>query len=102
MSTDTQKLRVLRARTDHDLLVLIQRELERGFALVDVATTRNSPLFAQAQKAFATATALLSRISGANDGERLRIEKQVKELGARLEQAPVCASMRSYPASFAS
>ena len=38
----------------------------------------------------------------ANDGERLRIEKQVKELGARLEQAPVSASMRSYPASFAS
>ena len=36
MSSNTQKLRVLRARTDHDLLVLIDRELDRGFALVDV------------------------------------------------------------------
>ena len=55
MSTNTKKLRVLRSRTDHDLLVLVQREIDRGLALVDVATTRNSPLFAQAEKAFATA-----------------------------------------------
>jgi hypothetical protein len=34
------------------LLVLVSRELDRGFALLDVATTRTSPLFAQAERAY--------------------------------------------------
>jgi len=36
MSERTQKLVALRSRTDHDLVVLVQRELDRAFALVDV------------------------------------------------------------------
>jgi len=51
MLSNTQKLRILRARTDHDLLVVVSRELDRGLALVDSATSRNSPVFAQAVKA---------------------------------------------------
>ncbi len=47
MSSNTQKLRFLRARTDMDLTVLVQRELDRGLALVEVAATRNSPVFAR-------------------------------------------------------
>ena len=47
MSSNTQKLRVLRARTDHDLLILICRELDRGLLLVNVAATKSSPLFAE-------------------------------------------------------
>ena len=102
MSSNTQKLRVLRARTDFDLVVLVQRELDRGLALVDVAASRNSPLFAQAENAAATATRLLPRIAGLSDGDRLRMEGRVKELRFRLEQVPVYANVRAYPASFAS
>ena len=102
MSSNTQKLRVLRARTDHDLLVVVSRELDRGLALVDAATTRNSPVFAQAVKAHYTATALLPRISGVSDDDRLRIEAKAAELGSRLEQVPVYATVRPFPAAVAS
>ena len=80
------------------MLVLVQRELDRGFALVDVATSRNSPLFAQAEKAITTATAML-RIS---QGDRVQIEARLKELRSRLDQMPAYANLRPYPASFAS
>lgn len=102
MSTNTQELRVLRARTDFDLVVLVQREIDRGLALVNTTTTRNSPLFAQALKALGTAAALLPRISGLNQDDRLRIEGKVKELRSRLDQVPVYANVRSFPASVAS
>ena len=59
MSSNTQKLRVLRARTDHDLLILICRELDRGLLLVNVAATKSSPLFAEAQRAWEAAAALI-------------------------------------------
>ena len=85
MSDRTRKLISIRHRTDHDLLVLVSRELDRGFALVDVATTRTSPLFAQAEKAFATATALLPRISDLSEGDRLHLESRLKELRVRLD-----------------
>lgn len=97
MSTNTQKLRVLRSRTDSDLLALVSRELERGLALVDVATGRNSPLFAHAQKALRTATALVPRIAGLSVDDRLWIEAKVTELRAGLERVPMYG-VRSYPA----
>ena len=102
MSERTQKLVSTRRRTDHDLLVLVQRELDRGFALVDVATSRNSPLFAQAEKTIATATAMFPRISGLDQGERVQIEARLKELRFRLDQIPAYANVRPYAASFAS
>jgi hypothetical protein len=102
MPTDTQKLRVLRARTDHDVIILVHRELDRGLALVDVATTRNSPLFTQAVKTHDTATALLPKITGLSQDDRQRIEKKLNQLRSRLEQVPVYANVRFYPAAFAS
>ncbi len=102
MSERTRKLVALRARTDRDLVVLVERELDRAFALVDVAASRNSPLFAEAQKAYRKATALLSSITGWSDSERLRIEGRVRELRSRLEQVPAYANARAFPASFAS
>ena len=100
MGDRTRKLVALRARTDHDLLVLVQREVNAGFALLEAATTRNSLLFAKAQKALATATALLPRISGVSQDDRLRIEGKVKELRFRLDLVP--AYGRSFLASVAS
>lgn len=58
MSDRTRKLVSIRHRTDHDLLVLVKRELDRGFALADVATTRTSRLLTQAARADETARAL--------------------------------------------
>jgi hypothetical protein len=101
MSSNTQKLRVIRSRTDHDLLTLIQRELDRGLALVNVAVTRNSPLFAQAQKAHETAMTLLPKVSGLDDHDRQRIDGKVTELRTRLQQVPDYA-VRSYTAPVAS
>jgi hypothetical protein len=102
MSSNTQKLRVIRSRTDHDLLILVQRELDRGFALVDVATSRNSPLFAKAHKAHHTATAMFPRIFGLSQDDWLHVEARLKELRSRLDHVPAYANVRSYPASFAS
>ena len=102
MGERTRKLLTLRARTDHDLLVLVNRELDRGFALSAVASTRNSLLFAQAEKAFAAATAMLPRIAGLSADDRQRIESKVRQLRSRMEEVPAYANLRSYPASVAS
>ena len=101
MSDRTKKLVSIRQRTDHDLLVLVSRELDRGFALVDVATTSTSPLFAQAEKAYKTAMAILPRISGISLGDRFRIESGLKELRSRLDRVPVFAKVERYTASVA-
>jgi len=102
MSERTQKLVALRSRTDYDLLVLVNRELDHGFALVNVVTTRNSTLFAQAHRAYQTVTALLPRISCVSQDDRLRIEARSRELRSRLDQVPVYANAAPFPASFAS
>ncbi len=99
MSERTQKLLTLRARTDRDLLVIIDKELDRGFGLADSATTRLSPNFARAEKAHQTATVLLPRISSLSADERLQIVARATELRRRLDQV---ASVRSFPASVAS
>lgn len=84
----TRKLVSIRHRTDHDLLVLVSRELDRGLTLVAVATTRTSPLFAQAEKAYDTARAILPRISNLSEGDRRHLESRLKELRVRLDDVP--------------
>jgi hypothetical protein len=102
MSTNTQKLRKLRARTDFDLVVLVKRELDKGLSAVALATTRNSSLFAQAVKAH-KAAGLLPRIAGLNVDDRLRMESKLEALRSRLDTVPTYANVPSYyPASFAS
>ncbi len=102
MSERTQKLIALRSRTDYDLLVLVDRELDRGLHLLDAVKSRNSPLFTQAVKAHDTASALLPRIAGMSEVDRLRIEAKMTALRSRLDQVPVYANVRSFPASVAS
>jgi hypothetical protein len=102
MGERTRKLLTLRAGTDHDLPVLVNRELDPGFALLDVATTRNSPLFAQAEKALATATAMLPRVAGLSADGHQRIKAKVEQLRSRLDEVSAYANLRSYPASVAS
>jgi hypothetical protein len=101
MSERTQKLVSIRQRTDQDLLTLINRELDRGFALVNLAT-RNSPHVALAGKACRTAAVMLPRISSLAENDRLCIEARVKELRCRLDQVSTLANARVYPESVAS
>jgi hypothetical protein len=101
MSDRTRKLVSIRHRTDHDLLVLVSRELDRGVALLDVATTRSSPLFAQAGKAYDMARALLPRIADLSERDRLHFESRLKELWVRLDQVPTFAKVERYTASVA-
>ena len=100
MSDRTRKLVSIRHHTDHNLQVLVSRELDRAFALLDVATTRTSPLFAQAEKAHDTASAILPRIADLGETDRLHLESRLTELRVRLDQVPAFA--RVYMASVAS
>ena len=102
MSDRTRKLVSIRHHTDHDLLILVSRELDRGFALVDVATTRSSPLLAQAEKAYDTARAILPRIADLSEGDRLHLESRLKELRVRLDQVATFAKAEPYSMAFAS
>ena len=102
MSERTQKLVSIRHQTDHDLQVLVSRESDRAFALLDVATTRTSPLFVQAVRAYDTAWTILPRISGMSDGERLQLESRLMELRVRLDQTPTFGRVERHPALVAS
>jgi hypothetical protein len=101
MSDRTKKLVSIRNRTDRDLMILVQRELDRGLILVAVATTRTSALFAQAEKSYKIATTILPRISGISQDDRLRIELSLRELRSRLDQLPTFAKVGRYTASVA-
>lgn len=83
-------------------MVLVSRELDRGLALVDVAATRTSPLFAQAEKAYDTAKAIFPRISDLSGGDCLHLKSRLKELRVRLDQVATFAKVERYTASVAS
>jgi hypothetical protein len=102
MSDRTRKPVSIRNKTDHDLLILVQRELDRGLTLVDLANTRTSPLFAQVEKAYDTVRTILPRMSGLSEGDRLHMVLRLKGLRVRLDQVPAYANVRSNQASFAS
>jgi len=102
MPTDTQKLRILRARTDHDLLVLVQQAVERGLNAAERATAKSSPSYIQAQKACETAAAMLPRIADLSQNDRLQIEDKLSQLRSRLDHIPTFANVQCFPASFAS
>ena len=102
MSDRTRKLVSIRHHTDHDLQVLVSRELDRGFALMHVATTRTSSLFAQAVKSYDTARTILPRIADLSEGDRLHLESRLKELRVRLDQVATFARVERYLASVAS
>jgi hypothetical protein len=82
------KLEVLRAKTDRDLLLLVRRELERGLTLADVATTKRSPLYAQAERVYENVKAWLPRISGLEPQEQWELELRLRQLYAVLERLP--------------
>jgi hypothetical protein len=102
MSTNAQKLRLLGARTDHDLVVLVNRELDRGISAAQFAPNKSSQLCANAGKSLSTALALLPWISNLGQNDRVRIESRIKELRYRLDHISVYRNRRDHMASLAS
>jgi hypothetical protein len=92
MSNDA-KLAELRARTNQELLVLIERELDCAASLADVG---------DAEKAYRKVISLLPKAPDMRQGERARIEEKIRELGFRLEQVPVGARAQRYSTSYGS
>jgi hypothetical protein len=82
------KLAVLRAKTDRDLLMLVQRELDRALALADVEATRGSPLQVQAEKALQTVMHVLPKMSGLTNNERRELNLKLNELRVALDRLP--------------
>jgi hypothetical protein len=99
--SNNAKLEELRARTDRDLLVLIQRELNRALTLADVAANRESAFYGEAEKAYRKVVMLLPEAPATRQGDRARIEAAVKELRFRLDAAAARARAQRHPASFA-
>ena len=96
------KLAELRAKTDRELLVLIQRELDRALVLADVAANRESAFYGEAEKAYRSVIALLTKATDVRRVERARIEAAVKELRFTLDQVPAPGREQRRSASFAS
>jgi hypothetical protein len=86
--TRQAKLVELRRKTDRDLLILAHRELERGLALADVATTKQSPLYGLAETAYRTLKTLMPGIDGLTESERSELELNLKQLRAALDRIP--------------
>jgi hypothetical protein len=90
--SNTGKLAELRGKTDRELLVLIQRELDRALTLADMA---------EAEKAYDKTVTLLPNVADVRQGEQRRIDAALKELRRRLDQIPAAARAQQQFASFA-
>ncbi len=94
MPASTQKALALRAKTDADLLVLINRELDRALGILEAANIRNSRKFAQGEKAMEMAMRWLPTIGGLSQCDSLWIKANAKvnRLRSQLDRLPVSAS----------
>jgi len=85
---DFSKLAELRARTDRDLVRILNADLERSLALASVAATRHSVFRSQAEAMYTRAKNLLPKLYGATAEERAQLEAKLKELGMALDLVP--------------
>ena len=85
-SSKSSKLAELRQKTDRQLLIVIQNELERGLTLADLAASKGSALYARAERACEKAKALLTKIHGVSTDERRQLELRLKDLRATLDR----------------
>jgi hypothetical protein len=82
------KLAELRARTDRDLVRILNADLERSLALASVAATRHSVFRSQAEAIFTRAKVLLPNLSGLTPDELAQLEGKLKELSMLLDLVP--------------
>ena len=101
MSRESKRVE-LRRKTDRDLVNLVRRELERGLTLADLAATKESALYAQAERVYQTAKAWLPLVSGLNRHQRGELESRLKELRSVLDQVPPARVQRHFANASAS
>ncbi|MGA2739052.1 MAG: hypothetical protein ABSG65_16560 [Bryobacteraceae bacterium] len=82
------KLAELRARTDRDLVRILNADLERALALASVAATKHSVFRSQAEAMYTRAKTLVPELSGASADEQAQLESKLKELGMALDLVP--------------
>jgi hypothetical protein len=82
------KLAELRARTDRDLVRILNSDLERALALASVAATRHSVFRSQAEVMYTRARKLLPELSGLTADELAQLEARLKELAMALDLVP--------------
>ncbi|HUE24196.1 MAG TPA: hypothetical protein VMQ86_21120 [Bryobacteraceae bacterium] len=93
------KLAELRARTDRDLVRILNTDLERALALASVAATRHSVFQCQAEVVYTRAKTLLPQLSGLSADELAQLEAKLKELAMALDLVPGTMDLEGEPAA---
>src|SRR4051812_16635252 len=94
------KLEELRSKTDRELLILIQQELDRALTLADVAAHKTSAFHEEASKAYRKVVTLLLKTPDMGQQDRMRIEARLKELRLLLDNTPVITKVNGPRVSF--
>jgi hypothetical protein len=94
------KLAELRARTDRDLVRILNADLERSLALASVAATRHSIFRSQAEAILTRAKVLLPKLSGLTPDELAHLEGKLKELSMALDLVPGTMDLEEGAAAF--
>jgi hypothetical protein len=85
---DFSKLTELRAKTDLDLVRILNADLDRALAQAGVAATKHSVFRAQAEGVYSRVKLLMPRLSRLGEGESAALENKLKELGMALDLVP--------------
>jgi hypothetical protein len=94
------KLAELRARTDRDLVRILDVDLERALALASVAATSHSIFRSQAEAMYTRAKRLLPQLYEVTARERAELESKLKELSMALELVPGTMGLEDEAACF--
>lgn len=87
MSSPTpSKLGELRDKTDHQLYLVILRELDRALPMAKTAVSRESPLYVRAEKAYAKVKPLVPKVVLDGD-QKAHLDAKLKEVEAALTRA---------------
>ncbi len=85
---DFSKLAELRAKTDRDLLRIVDAELDRAIVVAHLAGGTQSVFHAQATAVSTRARALLEEMSGRHPAATGELETKLKELRLALDLVP--------------
>ena len=94
------KLAELRARTDRDLVRILNADLERALALASVAATRHSVFRSQAETMYTRAKKLLPKLSGVTAEELAQLDARLKDLRLALDLVPGTMDLGEEAAAF--
>ena len=97
---DFTKLAELHARTDRDLVRILNADLDRSLALASVAAGKHSVFRTEAEAAHGRAKVLLPKMLRLSAEERTELESKVKELGMALDLVPGTMDLEVEPACF--